>query len=146
MKETLISLMVACASLLAAPAFAQSATGQDALYQTFGEKAGLVKLMDDFVTRLRADPRTGPHFKDANPRNLKEQLVDQVCQITGGPCVYEGSNMKSAHSGMDIKTSDFNALVEVMQQAMDAQGIPFRAQNQLLAKLAPMHRDIVTIK
>jgi hypothetical protein len=27
---------------------------------------------------------------------------------------------------------------------MDAQGIPFRAQNQLLAQLAPMHRDTIT--
>jgi hemoglobin len=26
---------------------------------------------------------------------------------------------------------------------MDAQGIPFSAQNKLLARLAPMHRDIV---
>jgi hemoglobin len=146
MKKTLIALTVACASLLTAPSFAQTAMAQDALYKIFGEKAGLVKLMDDFVNRLKADSRTGPHFKDANPRNLKEQLVDQVCQVTGGPCVYQGSDMKSAHSGMDIKTSDFNALVEVMQQAMDAQGIPFQAQNQLLAKLAPMHRDIISVK
>jgi hemoglobin len=51
--------------------------------------------------------------------------------------------MKRAHSGMDITKSDFNALVEVLQLTMDAQDIPFRVQNQLLALLAPMHRDIV---
>ena len=51
--------------------------------------------------------------------------------------------MKEAHDGMDITRGDFNALVEVLQDAMDAQGIPFRAQNRLLAQLAPMHRDIV---
>ena len=39
--------------------------------------------------------------------------------------------------------SNFNALVEVLQQSMDAQGIPFSAQNKLLAQLAPMHRDII---
>ena len=38
------------------------------------------------------------------------------------------------------------ALVEVLQLSMDAQGIPFRAQNQLLAQLAPMHRDTITEK
>jgi hemoglobin len=36
--------------------------------------------------------------------------------------------------------------VEVLQGAMDAQGIAFSAQNQLLAKLAPMHRDVITVK
>jgi hemoglobin len=29
---------------------------------------------------------------------------------------------------------------------MDAQGIAFSSQNQLLAKLAPMHRDVITVK
>jgi hemoglobin len=36
----------------------------------------------------------------------------------------------------------FNALVEDLQKAMSERGIPFRAQNKLLAKLAPLHRDI----
>ena len=44
---------------------------------------------------------------------------------------------------MDITKSNFNALVEVLQQSMDAQGIAFGTQNKLLAKLAPMHRDII---
>jgi hemoglobin len=33
--------------------------------------------------------------------------------------------------------------VEVLQDTMDAQGIPFRDQNRLLARLAPMHREII---
>ena len=53
--------------------------------------------------------------------------------------------MKKPHSGVDITVADFNALVEVLQQSMDAQGIPFGAQNRLLAKLAPMHREIVNV-
>jgi len=31
----------------------------------------------------------------------------------------------------------------VLQVAMDQHKVPFRAQNQLLARLAPMHREIV---
>jgi hemoglobin len=54
--------------------------------------------------------------------------------------------MKVAHSNMDITKTDFNALVEVLQKSMDAQGIAFSSQNQLLAKLAPMHRDVITVK
>ena len=54
--------------------------------------------------------------------------------------------MKSAHADLEIGKRDFNALVEVLQQAMDARSIPFTAQNQLLAQLAFMHRDIVTVK
>jgi hemoglobin len=146
MKKTLISLVLAASGLLMAGAsFAQTAPN-DQLYKAFGEKAGLVSLMDDFMVRLLADPRTGPHFKPSNQQRVKEQLVDQLCSLSGGPCVYKGADMKSAHANLDIKKSDFNALVEVLQQSMDAKGIPFRTQNQMLALLAPMHRDTITVR
>lgn len=142
MKKLIVSL----ALVLTAAVGAQTAPADPALYRTFGEQPGLVKLVDDFMLRLLADPRTGPHFKETNQKHIKEQLVDQFCQVTGGPCVYKGADMKSAHADLDIRKRDFNALVEVLQQAMDAQSIAFTAQNQLLAQLAFMHRDIVTVK
>ncbi len=148
MKKTLLSFAFAASALLSAgAALAQSAPApNDQLYKAFGEKSGLVALMDDFMVRLLADPRTEPHFKPANQQRVKEQLVDQFCALGGGPCVYKGADMKSSHSNLDIKKSDFNALVEVLQLSMDAQGIPFRKQNEMLALLAPMHRDIITPK
>lgn len=141
MKKTLTALTLAWAGL-AGTAHAQSSE----LYRNFGEKPGLIKLMDDFMVRLLADPRTGPHFKPANQQRVKEQLVDQFCQVMGGPCIYKGADMKSSHANLDITKADFNALVEVLQHTMDAQGIPFREQNKLLARLAPMHRDTITVK
>lgn len=145
MKKLLIALNIALTLALAGNATAQTAPA-DTLYKALGEKPGLVRLMDDFMVRLLADPRTGPHFKPANQQRVKEQLVDQFCVVSGGPCEYKGADMKTAHANLDITKSDFNALVEVLQQAMDAQGIPFSSQNQLLAKLAPMHRDSITVR
>ena len=144
------AFVLATSALLALPTQAQTAeapaVAASALFQTFGAKPGLVKLMDDFMVRLLADPRTGAHFKPANQQRVKEQLVDQFCVTLGGPCVYKGADMKSSHANLDITKGDFNALVEVLQAAMDAQGIPFAAQNRLLALLAPMHRDVITVQ
>ena len=153
--------LIALASLLALPAFAQTApVGAAApaapaamaapapagLYQALGEKAGITRLMDDFVNRLVKDPRIGEHFKDVKPAALKESLTDQICSLSGGPCQYKGADMESVHADMDINKGHFNALVEVLQKAMDGQGIPFAQQNRLLALLAPMHRDIITVR
>lgn len=137
---------------MATPALAQAqaapmAMAQDAsLYMALGQKEGLTKLTDDFVNRLKVDARLAPAFKDTNAKNLKLMLMQQFCKVSGGPCVYEGADMKSAHANMDITKTDFNALVEVLQQSMDANGIAFTTQNQLLARLAPMHRDVITVK
>jgi hemoglobin len=146
MKKILALFVLAAGLLAAAASPAQTAPKDDQLYKAFGEKAGLVALMDDFMVRLLADPRTGPHFKPANQQRVKEQLVEQLCELGGGPCVYKGADMKSAHANLDIRKSDFNALVEVLQQSMDAKGIPFRKQNEMLALLAPMNRDTITVK
>ena len=150
-SKTLIALAVSLGGWLAAPAFAQTAAAPSAttaaptsLYQALGEKPGITRLVDDFVNRVVKDPRIGGHFKDTKPAALKESLTDQFCQLSGGPCKYEGADMKSVHADMDINKGHFNALVEVLQSAMDAQGIPFAQQNRLLALLAPMHRDVIT--
>ncbi len=131
-------------TIAAGAAFAQAPAANDQLYKSFGEKKGLVSLMDDFMPRLVADARTGPFFKSVDQKHVKEQLAEQFCQLSGGPCNYEGQDMKTTHMKMQITRGDFNALVEILQVSMDAQGIPFAAQNQLLARLAPMHRAIIT--
>lgn len=114
------------------------------VYREFGEIAGLTALMDDFMVILLADERTRPFFKDADQPKVKKLLAEQFCVILGGPCTYTGRDMKSTHKGLDIGRGHFNALVEDLQMAMDKRGISFRAQNKLLAKLAPMHREVET--
>jgi hemoglobin len=123
-----------------------SINSNSAAFQAFGAKPGLVKLMDDFMTRLVADERTSPFFKPSNQTRVKEQLVEQFCQVLDGGCVYKGADMKSSHANFDINKGHFNALVEILQTSMDAQGVPFAAQRTLLAGLAHMHKDIITVR
>ncbi|CAL4869006.1 hypothetical protein MMA231_03297 [Asticcacaulis sp. MM231] len=149
-----LSLAVA-AALLSAPALAQeipagppgAATApvisDGKLFAEFGGHDGLVRLMDDFMVILLADPRTKDFFVAVDQRRVKAELVSQVCQITGGGCTYTGKDMKVAHAKLGIHKEDFMALVEDLQLAMNRNDIPFTAQNKLLAALAPQHRDMV---
>jgi hemoglobin len=160
MKQLITLSSLALLTLLGTPALAQTMDKPMAvtpasaypvapaagLFDAFGGQTGIRTLMNDFVARLKADPRLAEAFKEANAANLAKQLSDQVCQLAGGPCVYNGPDMKEAHSNMDVTRADFNALVEVLQASMDARGIPFTRQNQLLALLAPMHRDVVNVR
>ncbi|MGM9484668.1 group I truncated hemoglobin [Roseateles sp. NT4] len=140
----LVVITVLACLLLGSSAFAQTPPANDSVYPAWGGQAGIRAVMDDFVPRLVADPRTAPFFKDVNRENLTKQLTEQLCQEAGGPCTYQGAPMKLVHQDLEIRRRDFNALVEILQLSMDAKGIPFAAQNGMLARLAPMHRDIVT--
>ncbi|EKS69526.1 MULTISPECIES: group 1 truncated hemoglobin [Caballeronia] len=130
------------AALLALTLACANAHADDALYEQFGERAGLTKIVDDMYDNVLADPRTAPYFDNAPVKRIKQKLVEQICVLLDGPCVYTGRPMRRTHEGQNIDRAAFNALVEDLQAAMDKNGVPFHAQNKLLAKLAPMYRDV----
>jgi hemoglobin len=129
----------------AAPDPLMKAPADDSLFRALGGQPGIDRIVGDFVPRLVADPRTREFFKKTNQDHLKLMLEQQFCVVSGGDCVYTGLPMATAHHDMDISKADFNALVEVLQAAMDAQGVAFSTQNRLLARLAPMNREIVNV-
>lgn len=115
------------------------------VFEEFGGKAGLDALMEDFMIALVDDPRTRDYFAESDQKHIKAMLAEQFCVILGGPCTYTGKGMKEVHEKLTINEAVFNALVEDLQVAMDKHKIPFSAQNKLLAKLAPMHREVITV-
>ncbi|HEY4031137.1 MAG TPA: group 1 truncated hemoglobin [Caulobacteraceae bacterium] len=143
------------AGLAAAPLTAFAAEGAanragadpiagDGVFKAFHGKEGIDRLVDDFVVRVTSDPRIAKRFEGADLANLRLQLKAQFCYLVGGPCTYEGKDMKATHAGMGLQNRDFNDLAEDLQISMDKEHVAFQAQNQLLAKLAPMQRVIVT--
>ena len=113
------------------------------LYQALGERAGIDAVVAGLLKRSAANPRIADKFKGIKLKGLQDQITDQLCELTGGPCHYEGNSMKDAHADLDLTMAHFNALVEDLQQALDEQGVSFRTQNRLLALLAPMYRDVL---
>lgn len=137
-RSYLISLL--CLGVGSA-AFAQAPN--DAALAAYGGFAGLSKMTQDFVERIQKNPSIGRFFKEADPERLQAMLTDQFCDVLGGGCKYSGKSMREAHAGMKVGSADFNALAEELQNALTAAKVPFSDQNKLIAKLAPMHRDVV---
>lgn len=127
-------------SLLSAPALLAQ---DDSLYEALGERQGIEQLMEDMLLNIADDRRIVHHFRDADIARLHGLLSDQLCDITGGPCTYEGETMIESHKGMEVSRADFNALVENLQLAFDQNEVSVSTQNRLLALLADMHGDIV---
>ena len=132
-------------TLMAPATFAKDKT----LYERLGGKKSITAVVDAFVGNVAGDARINSFFKAdvADPKRLakfKKNLVDQICQGTGGPCVYKGKDMKTAHAGMGITSADFTALVEDLVAALDKFHVPEKEKNELLGILGPMKSDIVT--
>lgn len=142
--KTLVRFLAALLIAAASPLSWAQPAGNDAAFQDMGGKPGIRKVVDDFLAIAVADPRIMDTFDGADMENLAAMLTDQFCVLTGGPCHYEGKSMKEVHDGMDLTNAHFNALAEDLQEAMVRNKIPYRAQYVLIAKLAPMQRDVVS--
>ena len=114
-----------------------------ATFEAFHGREGVQRISDDFVARDLKDPRIKDAFAAADTIRLRRVFAEQLCYLLDGGCAYTGRDMRESHRGMGLQTSDFNAVVENLQHAMDDEHVPFRAQNVLLAKLAPMQRTVV---
>jgi hemoglobin len=115
----------------------------DRLLQAFHGPAGVGRIVDEMLDGTSKDPRTADIFKAADMERLRRTLKEQFVYILGGKVDYTGRDMRAVHKDQGVQQTDFNILVEYLQAAMDHERVPFRAQNRLLAKLAPMQRDVV---
>ena len=134
---------VLLAMVLTLAACAQQSPKDDSLYRELGEQAGITRIVEGMLLNIAADPRIVRHFENIDIERLRDKLVEQICVEAGGPCTYTGDSMEESHKGQNLTPSDFNALVENLQEAMSAQNVPMPAQNRLLARLAPMRAQVI---
>ena len=137
-----ILALVAAACASAPPETSSGPT----LYQRLGGREAIKLVVDDFVTNMAADPRVNNRFKGLQPPavfKLQTNLADQICDATGGPCAYLGRDMKAVHTGMGITEAEWSATVEDLVKSLDKFKVPAKEQQELLAILGPMKKDIV---
>ncbi|MFP6848682.1 MAG: group 1 truncated hemoglobin [Pseudomonas sp.] len=131
------------AVVLTLSACVQQPHQDDSLYRDLGEQGGITRIVEGMLLNIAGDPRIVRHFENIDIVRLRDKLVEQICVEAGGPCTYTGDSMEESHKGQHLTPSDFNALVENLQDAMSAQGVPMPAQNRLLARLAPMRAQVI---
>src|ERR1700722_64424 len=137
------AVVIALALCGLAPTFG-IAQADDDLYHALGAQDGIVKIVHNATTLWLADDRIKADFDNINMDWLSKHIVDQLCQLAGGPCIYKGRDMHAAHVGLHLHDAEFNALAEDLQTAMDQADVPYHVQNRLMALLAPMARQVVT--
>lgn len=119
-------------------------TNAASLFEQLGGAEGLTRITNDAVDLALINPVIKDSFAETNIPRLRALLYAQFCELTGGPCKYEGRSMARSHAPLKLTNLHFNALVEDLQTAMERAKIPFSVQNRFLAILAPMQREIVT--
>ena len=124
-----------------------AATDQPSLYRRLGGYDALAAVTDDFIGRLATDKQLGRFFVGHSTDSLhriRQLVLDQLCAATGGPCVYIGRDMKTAHAGMHITEADWSVAVADLNATLVKFSVPVREQGEVLSVIGALKPDIVT--
>lgn len=124
---------------------AKAASGPS-LYKRLGGYDAIAAVSDDFIASMAADKQLARFLvglSDNSKARLRQLVVDQLCNATGGPCLYIGRDMKTAHKGLAITGSDWELAVKYLSATLDKFKVPQKEKDELLAIASSLKADIV---
>ena len=147
-RNHLSSLLIAIAVLSSCVGSVGNASAQsgDTLYKRLGGYDALAAVTDEFIGRLASDKTLGRFFvgaSDNSKMRIRQLVVDQLCAATGGPCVYIGRDMKTAHKGLGITEEDWNISIKHLLATLTKFKVPENLQKEVATALTPLKADIV---
>jgi hemoglobin len=147
MEELIVKKVFSVLMILVFSGMAWSQMAQpESLYKRLGGYDALAAVTDDFIGRLASDPALKKFFVGHSTDSLhriRQLIVDQLCAATGGPCVYTGRDMKTAHKGLGISESDWDLSVKHLVATLEKFKVPQKEKDEVLGAISAMKADIV---
>lgn len=119
---------------------------EKSLYQRLGGYDALAAVTDDFAGRLATDKKLGKYFiglSDDSMKRLRQHVVDFLCLATGGPCIYNGRDMKTVHTGLEITEEEWDISVGHLKDTLNKFKVPEKEMKEVLGAIGSLKKDIV---
>ena len=113
------------------------------IFDAIGGAPAVQAAVDDFYVRVLADPALAPVFAGADMNRLKAHQRAFIAAAIGGPQLYTGRDMATAHAGLGITDAQFDAVVGHLVDTLTGLGVPDATITQIGATLTPLRTDIV---
>ena len=119
---------------------------QHSLYKRLGGYDEIAAVIDDMFTAMRADPafaRFGAGRSLDSHNRARQLLVDQMCQLSGGPCVYIGRDMKTSHAGLGITAAEWTGNMKHAEAALVGHDVAAAERAEFLGLFERYRDEIV---
>jgi hemoglobin len=116
------------------------------LYVRLGGYDVIAAVVDEFLQTLSLDPQMARFSAGMNleRRKRNRQLsLDYLCAAAGGPTVYLGQDMKTAHAGLRISASDWQVAMDHVERALVKFKVADTESTELLALIDGLADQIV---
>jgi hemoglobin len=113
------------------------------IYEQIGGSYGVGEAVEAFYDRVCADRKLARYFAGTDMARQKAHLRAFIAAALGGPQVYSGRDMRSAHVGRGITAPVFDTVVGHLAATLEGLGVPAATIQAIAGKLLPLRAEIV---
>lgn len=116
------------------------------LYLRLGGYDAIAAIVDEFLQTLAAEPqmaRFGSGMNLERRKRNRQLTLDYISAATGGPTLYLGQDMNTAHAGLEISAAEWKIAMEHIERALAKFNVPEREGKELIALIDGLRSEIV---
>jgi len=116
------------------------------LYQRLGGYDTIAKTVVAFLANLAKDPAVSSMvtgLSEASRLRNRQMITEQICMLTGGPCVFVGRSNAMSHQGLQIDRGMWDKSQKAFADALDGLGVKDPEKADLLAVIDSLSDDII---
>ena len=117
-----------------------------ALYLRLGGYDVIAAIVDEFLQAVAEDARMarfGSAMNLERRRRNRQLTLDYVSAVTGGPTLYLGQDMKTAHAGLGISGEEWKIAMDYVDRALAKFRVPERESKEFIAVFEDVRAEIV---
>lgn len=115
---------------------------EQSLYVRLGGIETLRPLVDEWMLEVTSDPAIRDFFMDADISQLKERLLERLCVLSDGPCLYKGRSVFQVHASMELEDGHLRRFLVGLDAAMKRLEIAPEPASELQERMRGMAAEI----
>jgi hemoglobin len=120
--------------------------GGQTLYQRLGGYDTIAKTVVAFLANLAKDPAVSSMvtgLSEASRLRNRQMITEQLCMLTGGPCVFVGRPNDVSHQGLNIDRGMWDKSQQALAAALDEAGVKDPEKADVIAVVDSLKNDII---
>lgn len=116
------------------------------LYQRLGGYDTIARTVVAFLANLGKDPAVSSMvtgLSEASRLRNRQMITEQICMLTGGPCVFVGRPNAMSHQGLQIDRGMWDKSQKALAAALDEVGVKEPEKADLIAVIDSLKDDII---
>jgi hemoglobin len=116
------------------------------LLRALGGYDAIAAVANNLVSRLMTDELLGRFWANRGDDGVRREiqlLIDFLCHSAGGPVLYIGRDMKTAHKGIRITEEDWAALIFHLNATLDHFHVPAAEKEAVVGFVQSTKSDVV---